>query len=117
MCYSTTLFFCFYSLHCLITRFIAARSLIKAFKFGTMVSELCEMGFPMNSVLTAVRGSNMNKEEAVMFLLDPSGSPSSATPSQQHSSQNHHSHLLEALATRKGKKKKKSYMSYLHAKH
>ncbi|KAM3181786.1 hypothetical protein ACTXT7_013686 [Hymenolepis weldensis] len=89
-----------------------------AFKFGTMVSELCEMGFPMNSVLKAVRASNMNKEEAVMFLLDPSGSPSSVTPSQQHSSQNHHPHLLEALATRKGKKKeKKSYLSYLHAKH
>ncbi|VDL40943.1 unnamed protein product [Hymenolepis diminuta] len=103
---------------CLAAVISAPNDLEKAFKFGTMVSELCEMGFPMNSVLKAVRASNMNKEDAVTFLLDPSGSPSSATPPQQRSSQNHHSHLLEALATRKGKKKeKKSYMSYLHAKH
>nr|CDS34776.2 hypothetical transcript [Hymenolepis microstoma] len=80
------------------------------------------MGFPMDSVLTAVRTSNMNKEEAVMRLLDPHGGSSSATPSRQHSSHHHYPHLLESVSSqgisRKSKKKeKKSYMSYLHAKH
>ncbi|VDO03313.1 unnamed protein product [Rodentolepis nana] len=107
---------------CFASVVFAPNDLEKAFKFGTMVSELCEMGFPIDSVLTAVRTSNMSKEEAVMHLLDPNANSSNATPPRQHSSHHHYPHLLESLSTqgisRKSKKKeKKSYLSYLHAKH
>ncbi|KAM7537295.1 hypothetical protein Aperf_G00000071656 [Anoplocephala perfoliata] len=67
---------------CLAAVTYAPNDLEKATKFGKVVSELLEMGFPFDSVISAVRSSNMIKEKAVMHLLDPNGS-STAVPQAQ----------------------------------
>ncbi|KAL5962413.1 Ubiquitin-associated protein 1 [Taenia solium] len=97
---------------------------VKASKFATMVSELSEMGFPLDSVVSAVQSSKMDKEEAVLRLLD-SEKHSDVTPSPSYASNNvgfpqgSVSDAMPRQGGRKSKKKEKKphLSSYLHARH
>lgn len=88
-----------------------------------MVSELSEMGFPLDSVVLAVRSSNVDKEEAVLRLLD-SGKHFDTTPSPSYASNSSgfpRGNILDAMTRQVGrkikKKEKKHLSSYLHARH
>ncbi|CDS42305.1 hypothetical protein EmuJ_001000850 [Echinococcus multilocularis] len=95
----------------------------KTSEFATMVSELCEMGFPLDSVILAVQSSGMDKEEAVLRLLDP-GKHSDVT-SPGHASNNigfSQSNIVDAMTRPVGRKSKKKEKkphpsSYLHTRH
>lgn len=95
----------------------------KASEFATMVSELSEMGFPLDSVILAVQSSGMDKEEAVLRLLDP-GKHSDVT-SPGHASNNigfSQSNIVDAMTRPVGRKSKKKEKkphpsSYLHTRH
>ncbi|VDK38641.1 unnamed protein product [Taenia asiatica] len=97
---------------------------VKASKFATMVSELSEMGFPLDPVISAVQSSKMDKEEAVLRLLDLE-KHSDATPSPSYASNNvgfPQGNVLDAMARQGGRKSKKKekkphLSSYLHARH
>ncbi len=104
-----------------------------------MVSELIEMGFPVDSVISAVVSAKMNKEQAVLQLLDPDYRPhdpsslssaTAATPTNVaggSSNQSHHSRHYLGMPVKKSKKKddqahknaskKNGLSSYLSAKH
>ena len=84
-------------------------------KFATMATELTEMGFPLDSVISAVGSTNMNKEEAVQQLLDlekpshfvPSSSRHIINPRQPRGN------LLDTLAEKamkKGRRERKSHL-------
>ncbi|VDM18567.1 unnamed protein product, partial [Hydatigera taeniaeformis] len=96
----------------------------KALEFATMVSELSEMGFPLDSVISAVLSSKMDKEEAALHLLD-SGKHSDGMPSSTCASNNvalPQSNILDAMVRQAGKKSKKKLRkshlsSYLNVRH